>query len=333
MSAPNRRFAIAGLAAAGGLATWPTAIAAKRPAKPQPPSPAPPAPPPVARPIPPAEAVDLPDGTKLHYVTDGLGAAVIFVHGSLSDYTYWNDQIEPFAERYRPFAYSRRYNWPNQNPPIKGYSAITDSNDLAAMIQRLNLAPAHIVGHSYGALTGLILAIQHPDLIHTLTLAEAPDISLLKQLQGEQAKPGKAMYDDIMAHMVTPMHAAFVKGNEPAGVATFIDYVHGDPGAWDKFTDQQKADTLRDAHEWDLMLTTGTLFPEIHVADIAAIQLPVLLLSGGKSYPFLGVIDDELERLIPGVKRITFPDATHQMWLERPVECRNAVFAHIDAHR
>jgi pimeloyl-ACP methyl ester carboxylesterase len=284
------------------------------------------------RPLPPAEAVDLPDGTKLHYVTDGLGAAVIFVHGSLSDYTYWNGQIEPFAEDYRPFAYSRRYNWPNQNPPIKGYSAITDSNDLAAMIQRLNLAPAHIVGHSYGALTGLILAIQHPELIHTLTLAEAPDISLLNQLQGDQAKPGKAMYDDIMAHMVKPMHAAFVKGNEPAGVATFIDYVRSDPDAWDRFTDQQKAETLRDAREWDLMLTSGTLFPEIHAADIAAIKLPVLMLSGGKSYPFLGVIDGELERLIPGVKRITFPDATHQMWLEHPVECRNAVFELIAAH-
>ena len=48
--------------------------------------------------------------------------------------------------------------------------------------------------------------------------------------------------------------------------------------------------------------------------------------------PFLGVIDEELERLIPGVKRITFPDATHQMWLEHPTECRKAVFELIAAH-
>ncbi|HVN02561.1 MAG TPA: alpha/beta hydrolase [Caulobacteraceae bacterium] len=318
-------------AAATGLApVGATAAARRSPAK-RPT--APPQAPPQLRPPPPPEVVDLPDGTRLHYVTDGLGEAVIFVHGSLSDYTYWNDQIEPFADRYRPFAYSRRYNWPNDNRPIKGYSAITDSNDLAAMIVRLNLAPAHIVGHSFGALTALILAIQHPELIHTLTLAEAPAVSLLKQLPPDQAKDGKAMYDDIMAHMVAPMRAAFAKGKDEAGVATFIDYVRGDPGAWDKFTDQQKADTLKDAREWEVMLPTGTLFPEMRAADVAAIKLPTLMLSGAKSYPFLGVIDAELERLIPGVKRVTFPDATHQMWLEHPDLCRAAVTQLIDAHR
>jgi pimeloyl-ACP methyl ester carboxylesterase len=81
------------------------------------------------------------------------------------------------------------------------------------------------------------------------------------------------------------------------------------------------------------MLPLGTLFPDIKATDIAAIKLPTLMLSGAKSYPFLGVIDGELERLIPGVKRITFPDATHQMWLEHPDLCRAAVVGLIGAHR
>ena len=198
--------------AALGAGGWPASAAFA--AKPPPPA-TPPAPPlPV---IPPAEAQALDDGTKLNFVTDGLGAAVVFVHGSLSDYSYWNDQFAPFAEKYRFFAYSRRYNWPNQNPPRKGYSAIVDADDLAAFITKQNLAPAHVVGHSYGALTALILAIEHPELLRTLTLAEAPAVTLLKQLQGDQAKAGKAMYDDIQAHMVAPMKAAFAKGKTEAG--------------------------------------------------------------------------------------------------------------------
>ena len=49
-------------------------------------------------------------GIELHYVENGRGTPVIFVHGSLSDYTYWQGQMEPFASYYRALAYSRRYN-------------------------------------------------------------------------------------------------------------------------------------------------------------------------------------------------------------------------------
>jgi pimeloyl-ACP methyl ester carboxylesterase len=316
--------AIASLSAAGAL---PGMALAAKPAPPviNPPAPAKP-------PAPPLEVVALDDGTQLHYVTDGLGAAVIFVHGSLSDYTYWNDQFLPFAERYRFFAYSRRYNWPNDNPPLKrGYSAITDAADLAGFITKLNLGPAHIVGHSYGALTALILAIQRPDLIHTLTLAEPPAVTLLKQLPPDQAKAGAALYADIEKNMVAPMRAAFTKGKRDVGVAAFINYVHADPGAWDKFTDAQKAETLKDAHEWDVMLPTGVLFPDFTTAQVAAIKTPTLILSGAKSYPFLGTIDAEIARLLPSAKHIVFPNATHQMWLEEPDLCRAAVVQLIDA--
>jgi len=36
-------------------------------------------------------------GIELHYVERGTGVPVVFVHGSLSDGGYWNDQLGPFA--------------------------------------------------------------------------------------------------------------------------------------------------------------------------------------------------------------------------------------------
>jgi hypothetical protein len=33
------------------------------------------------------------DGIRLHYVEQGSGPALLFIHGSLSDYTYWHDQM------------------------------------------------------------------------------------------------------------------------------------------------------------------------------------------------------------------------------------------------
>src|SRR5260370_21945037 len=74
-----------------------------------------------------ARTIDIGHKITLHYVEKGKGVSVIFVHGSLSDGGYWSDQIGPFAEHYRPIAYSRQHNYPNVNPDEPGYSAVTDA--------------------------------------------------------------------------------------------------------------------------------------------------------------------------------------------------------------
>jgi non-heme chloroperoxidase len=279
-----------------------------------------------------AEVADIQGGIRLYYVTAGLGAPVIFVHGSLSDYGYWQGQMQPFAEKYRVIAYSRRYNWPNDNPARRGYSAALDAEDLAGFIDGLNLGAAHIVGHSYGALTALFLASRHPQLVRTVTLAEPPAMSLLAHIPGDLGPQGVAMLKDVQAHMVAPMKRAFAKHDTEGAVRVFIDYVKG-PGSWDGFSAADKAQALKDAHEWEVIFAGGELFPEIKPAEVAAIKAPLLMLSGAKSYPFLGLIDQALYALLPANKHIVFPDATHQMWLEQPDACRAAVFALIDGHQ
>jgi non-heme chloroperoxidase len=313
-------------AALGLAASAPPALARTRPPPTKPPATEPP--PAVATD---AEVADIRDGIRLYYVTAGLGAPVVFVHGSLSDYSYWQGQLGPFAEKYRVLAYSRRYNWPNDNPARRGYSAALDAEDLAWFIDGLNLAPAHVVGHSYGALTALFLASRHPELVRTVTLAEPPAMSLLAHVPGDQAADGLAMLKDVRANMVAPMKAAFAKHDTEGAVRVFIDYVKG-PGAWDGFSEADKAATMKDAHEWEVIFAGGELFPEIRPAEAAHISAPVLMLSGAKSYPFLGLIDQALYALLPQSRRVVFPDATHQMWLEHPEACRAAVFELIDGH-
>jgi triacylglycerol esterase/lipase EstA (alpha/beta hydrolase family) len=100
------------------------------------------------------------DSVELHYEERGQGTPIIFVHGSLSDGPYWHDQVVPFAEAgFHVVAYSRRYNFPNRNKARPGYSAVVDADDLAALIQRLRLGKVDVVGHSYGALAALFLAV------------------------------------------------------------------------------------------------------------------------------------------------------------------------------
>lgn len=265
-------------------------------------------------------------GIELHYVERGTGVPVVFVHGSLSDGSYWNSQVDAFAKAgYHAIAYSRRYSPPNNNKARIGYSAVVDAEDLAAFIIKLRLGRVHVVGHSYGALTALFLASRHPELVRTLVLAEAPAVSLLKHLEGEQAATGKAMFADIEQRMVKPMQTAFQEGNRESGLRTFINYVLDDPNAWQKMPQDAHKDMLDHAHEWDVMMTTGELFPALEPQAIRAISAPTLLLSGEKSYRFLGLIDEELTRLLPHARQIILRDATHRMWFEQPEVCRNAV--------
>jgi pimeloyl-ACP methyl ester carboxylesterase len=264
-------------------------------------------------------------GLALHYVEQGTGTPLIFVHGSLSDGGYWADHIGPFAKRYRAIAYSRRYNYPNVNPVRRGYSAVVDAEDLAAFIHTLHLGKVVVIGHSYGALTALFLAAKHPELVRALVLAEPPAISLLMHLPSDEAKTGKAMFEDIQRKMVAPMQQAFRKGDHDAGIAAFMDYVFNDPHAWDRMPESAREDTLRDAHEWDVMMTTGILFPNIEPPTIRRITAPVLLLSGAKSYEFLGLITEELARLLPNRETIVLADAGHQMWYQAPDVCRRDV--------
>jgi pimeloyl-ACP methyl ester carboxylesterase len=271
--------------------------------------------------------VDIGNGITLHYVDQGKGTPVIFVHGSLSDGGYWADQVGRFSEHYRAIAYSRRYNYPNSNLARSGYSAVVDAQDLAAFIHTLHLGKVVVIGHSYGALTALFLAARHPELVRALVLAEPPAISLLAHLPGDEAKTGEAMFEDIERRMVTPMQQAFRRGDRDAGIGVFMDYVFNVPHAWDQMTKSARDDTLRDAHEWDVMMSTGTLFPDMEPRTIRNITAPVLLLSGAKSYPFLGLITEELARLLPNHEIIVFPDAGHQMWYQAPDLCRKDVEA------
>jgi pimeloyl-ACP methyl ester carboxylesterase len=266
------------------------------------------------------------DGVELHYEERGQGTPLIFVHGSLSDGSYWHDQLALFAHAgFHAIAYSRRYNFPNVNKARPGYSAVVDADDLAALIEKLHLGKVNVVGHSYGALTALFLAVRHPELVHTLVLCEAPAVSLLGHLPGDQSAVGKATLADIQERMVKPMQAAFLKRDRNAGIRAFMACVFNDPQAWDKMPDSARQETLRDAREWDVMMTKGTLFPAIEPEAIRGIKVPVLLLSGEKSYPFLSLIDEELARLLPNNQRIIVRGAGHQMWFQEPDKCRSAV--------
>jgi pimeloyl-ACP methyl ester carboxylesterase len=97
------------------------------------------------------------------YIEHSSGEPLVFVHGSASDYRTWQAQQDEFGKHFRTITYSRRYHWPNEQiAEGADYSMPEHVHDLEALLGLLGAAPAHLVGHSYGAFVCLLLAVQAP---------------------------------------------------------------------------------------------------------------------------------------------------------------------------
>jgi pimeloyl-ACP methyl ester carboxylesterase len=123
------------------------------------------------------------NGVRLFYVEQVAGTPVVFVHGAWMDHRYWEPQREAVAAKYRFIAYTLRYHgtapWPDDG---SNYSASTHAADLAAFIRHSNAKPVHLVGLSMGGRLATMTALEHPDLLRSLTLLEPPLHDLLDDL-------------------------------------------------------------------------------------------------------------------------------------------------------
>jgi non-heme chloroperoxidase len=278
--------------------------------------------------------VALVNGVELHYIEKGSGAPVIFVHGGLEDYRAWADQVEAFSKRYHAVAYSRRYNFPNARTAFADdYSAITDAEDLAALITRLGLAPAHVVGYSYGAYAALILAQRHPELVRSLVLAEPPVLRLLPDIAG-----GQPLLVDFMSKVWQPTAEGF-RVSEEAGVRAAVNGFGdiGYSGTDEKMTFESLPPDVRgflveNAPEWKALTSSKDAFPSLPVADIKRIKTPTLLMGGAQSLALAHAIDGLLVRTLPNARRVVIAKATHDMWSEHPKECRDAAVGFLRRH-
>lgn len=258
----------------------------------------------------------------LHYLDQGRGAPVVFVHGSVDDYRGWAAQMAPFAEHYHAITYSRRYHYPNVAPGLgDAYAAATQVEDLAALVRALGLGAAHLVGSSYGALVALALAAQRPELVRTLVLGEPPLLPWLPAVPG-----GEALLADFMATAFGPAREAFARGAAERGVQAFIDGVLG-AGAFAHLPPPVRADMLDNADA--LRLETATpataYFPAFTPEDARGVERPTLLVSGELSPPLFGRIADALERCLPRAERVTIPAASHAIHAGNPPAYNHAV--------
>ena len=112
------------------------------------------------------------DGAELDYQVSGTGESVVFIHGAFIADTFRPLLVEPtLAGHYRLILYHRR-GYAGSSLASEPISVARQAADCRALLRHLDVERSHVMGHSYGAIVALQLALDTPSVVHSLALLE-----------------------------------------------------------------------------------------------------------------------------------------------------------------
>lgn len=278
------------------------------------------------------------NGTSLEYKEAGSGELIVFVHGSNSDYRTWEAQVNEFANQYKVVSYSRRYHYPNASiPEDTDYAMAEQLDDLQAFIHSLDADKVHLVGHSYGAFLGILLAIREPELLQSLVLAEPPIVTLFISIP---PKP-----QEILKLLLTRPRTALaiirfaVNGLNPATKAAQADDMEAalrifasailGTEVFNNLSEERLQQARQNNIKAELL---GSGFLPVDDADIRKIQIPTLLINGANSPALFHRLIERLSELLPDSQRVIIPNASHISHEDNSEDYNAAVLAFIKQH-
>ncbi len=259
------------------------------------------------------------NGAELAFTVQGDGEPVVLIHGGLAEAFVPLHTSPELIRHNRLIDYARRgYNGSMLSTPadIPGHAA-----DCRVLLDRLGIAQAHIVGHSFGGNVALQLALDAPERVASLALLEPALPSVLL---------GSPEFGGAMAQVIQLYQA----GDRAAALDTFLSAACGPdyraaldralpPGAFERATGD--LDTLLQV---DLpALQAWTLTAE----DATRIRQPVLSVVGAASGPLFWAIDDQVRSLLPQAESFALPQATHLLMVMNPTDMASRLalfFAH-----
>jgi pimeloyl-ACP methyl ester carboxylesterase len=252
------------------------------------------------------------DGRQLHYVDQGEGKqqTIIFIHGGLDDYRCWQFQMDSFSRKYRTISYSRRFAYPNKwiGNVAQDNTIEDNAKDLAQLIRKLDVAPAHLVGASYGAYIALYCASKNPELAKTLVLNEPP---IMQFLARSPMKEDVELLQRFITRVQRPNQDASKRGDFRKATQVAIDGIMDMKNYFDKLPEEGKQFLIDNARslESELESSMSTSFTTEDVKQITTV--PTLLVKGELSPKYFLRIVDILSDNMPNTEQIVIPNVSH----------------------
>jgi epoxide hydrolase 4 len=132
---------------------------------------------------------------RLHYVTAGSGALLLFLHGFPDFWYLWNNQIAHFSQSYRVVAPDLRgYNLSDKPADVAHYRLPLIVEDIRALLDHLGQQPIILVGHDWGGAVAWEFAARYPDHLTKLIIFSTAPLDIIRRALHDPAQRREWMY-------------------------------------------------------------------------------------------------------------------------------------------
>ncbi|MDX1515176.1 MAG: alpha/beta hydrolase [Gammaproteobacteria bacterium] len=251
------------------------------------------------------------DGVSLYYEACGEGHPVVFVHEMAGDVRSWAPQMRYFSRRYRCIAFNARGYPPSEVPEDPGaYSQEQAADDIANVMRGLELDRAHVVGLSMGSFAALHFGLRHPEMAVSLVVAGCGHGSA-RAVQARFREDAERLAERVEADGMEAAAAAYALN------ASRVQFQAKDPRGWARWRDEFAEHSAKGT-AMTLRNVQGKRPSLLDLeADIAALEVPVLLIAGDEDDPALDVTL-WLKRTLPAAGLTLFAKTGHTVNLEEP---------------
>src|SRR5262245_3784644 len=260
------------------------------------------------------------NGIELEYESAGDGEPLLMIHGAAVAETFVPLARARALRTYRTIRLHRR-GYAGSGHPAAVTTLAEQARDAAALLDHLGVARAHVVGHSYGGLVALRLALDHAERVHTLALIEAP-LLMSPFAQGfiEAMRPVAETY----------------QGGDPRGAAARFILAVGGPEALATIERTLPAGAF-DQTVRDLDTLFGCEFAEpdatlVREDETPGIRVPVLSIVGEKSEAVFHESHRSLVQMVPRAEALHVPGAAHFVQVEAPRAVADGLAAFLARH-
>jgi pimeloyl-ACP methyl ester carboxylesterase len=257
----------------------------------------------------------------IDYDETGEGPTVVLVPGSCSTGAAWRPMMSHWKDAFRCVTTSLLgYGRTAERRTTINSDISLEAEMIEAVIARAG-EPVHLVGHSFGGLSSLAVALRHPHLVRSLTMLEAPAPEILRH-------SGEDHHYDAFRNMTDAYFGAFRAGQSNA-IAQMIDF-YGGTGTFAGWP-QRVRDYAVETTPVNVLDWAGAYGFATTPSGLAKLAIPTLVVRGEKSHPAVKRANELLGLSIPGATVATVPGAAHFMIATHAGEIAGLVASHLGA--
>lgn len=250
------------------------------------------------------------NGISMNYEIKGKGENLVLIHGAGDNLNMWYHQLPVFSKSYRVITYDVRGHGKTESPEA-AYSMSLLAKDAYELMKAIKVENAYFLGYSMGGRIALELAINHPELVKALVLANSsvglttPSPEAAERRRATLELLGKGDIKTVAETMTT---GAFSPGFKAKNPTEFERYM--------KVKLQNKPDGLS-----RVMQSLGAA---TNPPDLNKLKCPVLLIVGAND-AYMGVEQGkQVHEAIVGSKLVILPTG-HAAAVELPDKFNSAV--------